>query len=36
MIMEEDMQKVNQNGAINLTPESNIERAMGRGWIPIE
>lgn len=26
----------NQDGAINLTPESNIERLMGRGWIPVE
>lgn len=25
----------NQDGGINKTPETNIEKALGRGWIPI-
>ena len=25
----------NQDGGINNTPETNIEKALGRGWIPI-
>lgn len=26
----------NQDGGINKTPESNIEKMLGRGWIPIQ
>lgn len=26
----------NEDGSINKTPESNIERMLNRGWIPIE
>lgn len=26
----------NQDGSINKTPESNIERMMNRGWVPLE